>query len=250
MKRNIIKIDGEKCDGCGLCASACHEGAIGMENGKAKLLREDYCDGLGDCLPACPQGAITFEEREVMAYNAEAVMANKKGIKRASFSGGCPGSQVKYFSGRNQEEREAKTSFHVRESCLKQWPVQIQLVPIMAPYFDGAKLLIAADCTAFAYGNFHEKPYYFNRLPQIRSRRVFRKAYSYYKRKFYKKCCSGANGSAMLRRHVKRCCRCFKKQRENTAMADHHHFYRREDSGLSGRIKRRILIKNRKQEMP
>lgn len=121
MLRRIIKIDEEKCNGCGACASACHEGAIEMIDGKAKLTREDYCDGLGDCLPACPADAIHFEEREAPAYNEAAVLAAKVATQ------------------------------------LSQWPVQIKLVPTNAPYFDGANLLIAADCTAYAYGNFHQE---------------------------------------------------------------------------------------------
>ena len=125
MIRRIIQIDEEKCNGCGACAAACHESAIGMVDGKAKLLRDDYCDGLGDCLPACPTGAITFVEREAAAYDEAAVLANQKKATKS-------------------------------QSQLQQWPVQIKLVPTNAPYFDGAKLLIAADCTAYAYANFHE----------------------------------------------------------------------------------------------
>ena len=130
MIRRIITINEEKCNGCGLCANACHEGAIGMVDGKAKLLREDYCDGLGDCLPACPMNAISFEEREAPAYNEAAVLAAKKA-------------------------KEAPVSPARVPSCLSNFPVQIKLVPPNAPYFDGADLLIAADCTAYAYGNFH-----------------------------------------------------------------------------------------------
>lgn len=128
MIRRIIQIDQEKCNGCGLCAKACHEGAIGMVEGKAKLLRDDYCDGLGDCLPACPTGAITFVEREAAAYDEAAVLAAKK--------------------------QAAKTDAYV-PGQLQNFPVQIKLAPVNAPYFNGAHLLIAADCTAFAYGNFH-----------------------------------------------------------------------------------------------
>ena len=144
MIRRIITIDEEKCNGCGLCAKACHEGAIGMVDGKAKLLREDYCDGLGDCLPACPTGAITFEEREAPAYNEAAVLAAKK----TKESHGCPGSACRTV------QPEAAVSTEV-SSQLRNFPVQIKLVPVNAPYFDGADLLIAADCTAYAYGNFH-----------------------------------------------------------------------------------------------
>ncbi len=132
MKRQIIKIDEKKCDGCGLCAAACHEGAIGIANGKARLLRDDYCDGLGDCLPVCPAGAISFEEREAAAYCAEAV-------KRSTAAAPLPAPEA------------------YSESRLMQWPIQIKLVSAAAPFFDGAKLLIAADCTAFAYGSFHER---------------------------------------------------------------------------------------------
>ncbi len=140
MIRRIITIDEEKCNGCGLCADACHEGAIGIVNGKAKLLREDYCDGLGDCLPACPMNAISFEEREAPAYNEAAVLAAKK-AKEEKQPCSCPGS--------------ACQSVQTAASRLMNFPVQIKLLPPNAPYFDGADLLIAADCTAYAYGNFH-----------------------------------------------------------------------------------------------
>ena len=149
MIRNIITIDEEKCNGCGLCAAACHEGAIGMVNGKAKLLREDYCDGLGDCLPSCPVDAISFEEREALAYNETAVLEAKK-AKDAPLPCGCPGSAC-------QSMEQSATACTVEvPSQLKNFPVQIKLAPIHAPFFDGAELLIAADCTAYAYGNFHQ----------------------------------------------------------------------------------------------
>lgn len=148
MIRKIIHIDEEKCVGCGLCAEACHEGAIQMVNGKAKLTREDYCDGLGDCLPACPTGAITFEEREAPAYDHAAVLASKQ---EKAAPQGCPGSSPKVI----HREAEAAQSACAVPGRLSQWPVQIKLVPVKAPYFENARLLVAADCTAFAYGNFH-----------------------------------------------------------------------------------------------
>lgn len=153
MLRRIIKIDKEKCNGCGLCVKACHEGAIGMIDGKAELLRDDYCDGLGDCLPACPTGAISFEVREAKAYDEDAVKkAQRKNVKRGSnLPCGCPGTNSKVIK---RESVEMPFVSPV-SSRLNQWPVQIKLVPVNAPYFDNADLLIAADCTAFAYGNFH-----------------------------------------------------------------------------------------------
>ena len=141
MIRKIIKIDKTKCNGCGLCAAACHEGAIGMVDGVATLLRDDYCDGLGDCLPACPTGAISFEEREALAYDEEAVKVNM--AKRAAEAGesqGCTAPKAQPIR---------------MDSQLQNWPPQIKLAPIQAPYYDGANLLIAADCTCFSYGSFH-----------------------------------------------------------------------------------------------
>lgn len=146
MIRRIIEIDRYKCNGCGLCAKACHEGAIGMVNGKAKLLRDDYCDGLGDCLPACPTGAITFIEREAAAYDEAAVIAAKKAKEKPS---GCPGTAC-----RSMEKAEPAVEAKV-PGQLRNFPIQIKLVPVNAPYFENAELLIAADCTAFSYGNFH-----------------------------------------------------------------------------------------------
>jgi len=146
MIRKIIQIDEDKCNGCGLCARACHEGAIGMVEGKARLLREDYCDGLGDCLPACPTGAISFVVREAPAYDAAAVAEAQ--AKRPA--GGCPGAAAAAIRRPQTQEKAPAVP-----GQLSQWPVQIKLVPTQAPWFEGADLLIAADCTAFAYGNFH-----------------------------------------------------------------------------------------------
>ncbi len=164
MIRRIIEINEEKCNGCGACAAACHEGAIAMVDGKAKLMRDDYCDGLGDCLPACPTGAITFVEREAAAYDEQAVQQNRQKKMQGQGEGqgegeklpcGCPGTLSRTIQRPGSETAQAprKTAL---QSRLSQWPVQIKLVPVKAPYFDGAKLLIAADCTAFAYANFHE----------------------------------------------------------------------------------------------
>ena len=155
MIRKIIKIDEEKCNGCGACAAACHEGAIEMINGKAKLTREDYCDGLGDCLPSCPTDAISFEEREAPAYDEAAVLAAKaKKEAGHTLHCGCPGTQSKAIKREVCDIAQPEVS---AESRLSQWPVQIKLVPVNAPYFDKANLLIAADCTAYAYGNFHNE---------------------------------------------------------------------------------------------
>ena len=186
MVRRIIEIDQEKCNGCGACAAACHEGAIGMVDGKAVLLRDDYCDGLGDCLPACPTGAISFVEREAAAYDGAAVqvhMAARKAKQvlenantaasanasaRPAFSG-CPGSMSRFLkrtesapSEHDDTHADSAETFNPSDSAsipvsaLQNWPVQIKLAPIHAPYFDGAKLLVAADCTAYAYSRFHQ----------------------------------------------------------------------------------------------
>ena len=161
--RKIIRIDEDKCNGCGLCATACHEGAIEIVDGKAKLTREHFCDGLGDCLPSCPMGAITFEEREAPAYDEAAVKAHQQknggtimsNTEHNHHGGGCPGSRMMTFRKEAQEDTPASTAKPA--SGLGQWPCQIKLVPVNAPFFDGAKLLIAADCTAYAYANIHEE---------------------------------------------------------------------------------------------
>ena len=149
MIRKIIEINEEKCNGCGLCAKACHEGAIAIVGGKAKLMRDDFCDGFGDCLPACPMDAIHFTEREAAAYDEKAVQENKQ-KKSAGAGFSCPGSALRSFT-----PKEDKSGVRVN-SCLRQFPIQIKLLPTNAPYFNGADLLIAADCTAYAYGNFHQ----------------------------------------------------------------------------------------------
>jgi ferredoxin len=156
MKRKIIKIDAEKCDGCGLCAEACHESAITIKDGKAALLRDDFCDGLGNCLPVCPTGAITFEEREAADYDEAAVKENA--ARKSAASGGCPGSRAFSMPGEKPAEKNAplNTARNANaQSELRQWPVQIKLVPANAPYFKNANLLVAADCAAYARANFH-----------------------------------------------------------------------------------------------
>ena len=164
MIRKIVKIDEEKCTGCGLCASACHENAIVMENGKAHLLRDDFCDGFGDCLPACPAGAISIEEREGAEYDPQAVEKRKQNLMQQhsessiphNHTGGCPGSAMHTFNRSqasvSENESSAKTAV---KSELMQWPVQIKLLPVQAPFYENANLLIAADCTAYAYAAFH-----------------------------------------------------------------------------------------------
>ena len=171
MVRQIIHIDEEKCNGCGICANACHEGAIDIVNGKAKLVREHFCDGFGDCLPNCPTGAITFENREAPAYDEAAVKQAQEAKKMSdneknmmeqmaahAAGHGCPGSRFMQFNrGQEAEDNEVDRTAPFRSvSRLNQWPCQIKLLPTQAPFYDGAKLLIAADCTAYAYANLHE----------------------------------------------------------------------------------------------
>ncbi len=180
MQRTVITIDEDACTGCGLCVTACHEGAIGMVNGKARLLRDDYCDGMGDCLPECPAGAISFEVREAAAYDEQAVRAAKAARAAHTTSvapdvarvtetfeapviGGCPGARVRDLrAAKAAPADEPAPAADMRAadepapaSQLAQWPCQIKLVPPTAPYFDGANLLVAADCTAFAFADLH-----------------------------------------------------------------------------------------------
>ena len=162
MIRKIIHIDEEKCNGCGLCAEACHEGAIDIVDGKAKLVRENFCDGFGDCLPNCPTGAITFEEREAPAYDEAAVKAaqakkEEEKMMEHVHEGGCPGSKMMQFKATQEESTLEQSQTYMKPvSRLGQWPCQIKLLPTEAPFYNGAKLLIAADCTAYAYANMHE----------------------------------------------------------------------------------------------
>lgn len=154
MIRQIIKIDNEKCNGCGLCVNACHEGAIGMVDGKASLLRDDYCDGLGNCLPVCPVGAITFEQREALDFNEDEIKKNMLQKQPENLPCGCPGTNAKAMK---REQPETKNTPITLGSQLNQWPVQIKLVPVNAPYFEEANLLVSADCAAYAYASFHNE---------------------------------------------------------------------------------------------
>jgi len=161
MIRQIIKIDEQKCNGCGICANACHEGAIAIIGGKAKLIRDDYCDGLGNCLPVCPTGAISFEDREAAEYDEDAVNARNNSVEINSeeascCSSGCPGTKAKSLATNTVSAEPTIVSYNL-QSQLMQWPVQIKLVPVNAPYFNNANLLIAADCSAYAYGDFHNR---------------------------------------------------------------------------------------------
>ncbi len=176
MKRKIININEEKCNGCGLCINACHEGALVLENGKAKLISDSYCDGLGDCLPECPTNAITIEEREAEAYDEELVMETLKKKANSQNSNtthppihsGCPGSRAMSLKKNTESSTpaQAQTPAQPLTSELQQWPCQIKLVPVNAPYFDNCDLLIAADCTAYAYANIH-KDFMKNRITLI-----------------------------------------------------------------------------------
>lgn len=164
MIRKIVSIDEKKCTGCGLCANACHENAIVMVDGKARLVKDDFCDGFGDCLPACPAGAITITEREAAPYDEKAVEERKKMLegKVHAHEGGCPGSRLRMMNQNEEQKRrtgecENLNATFAPKSQLTTWPVQIKLLPATAPFFDGANLLIAADCTAYAYANFHQE---------------------------------------------------------------------------------------------
>lgn len=159
MLRKIVKIDEEKCNGCGLCVNACHEGALQLIGGKARLVSESYCDGLGDCLPECPTGAIVLEERETVEYDEEAVkkhIEKTKSQPEAALPCGCPGTQAKLHAKKQSQATSVLSEQNI-QSQLGQWPCQLKLVPITAPYLDNAHLLIAADCTAFAYPNIHQE---------------------------------------------------------------------------------------------
>jgi ferredoxin len=155
MKRNIIKIDEEKCNGCGLCVDACHEGALKLVDGKARLVSESYCDGLGNCLPQCPAGAITIEEREAESFDEKAVQQHQQSAATQPAACGCPSAKTQEFGRRPAASAAAPAVESASE--LMQWPCQIKLAPVGAPFFDGAKLLIAADCTAYAYADMHRR---------------------------------------------------------------------------------------------
>lgn len=161
MIRKIIQIDEQKCNGCGLCVDACHEGAIGLVGGKARLLRDDYCDGLGDCLPTCPTNAISFVEREAAAYDEAAVLAAQAakgagtGTAQPAVFSGCPGSRMRSLTREAPTQAVQAPAETATATELNQWPVQIKLVAVNAPYLEGADVLVAADCTAYAYGDFH-----------------------------------------------------------------------------------------------
>ena len=237
MIRKIIHIDQDKCNGCGACAAACHEGAIGMVDGKARLLRDDYCDGLGDCLPACPTGAITFVEREAAEYDRAAVEENQRkkaghpGHKGLPFFGGCPGSRMQTL-GHKEAAPAPASAVGQTPSQLGQWPCQIKLVPVNAPYFQGAKLLIAADCTAYAYANMHSQ-FMRDRLPQAGQRGLQRKAHPDHPGQRHPKRHRGAHGGPLLRRAGDGRQDRPAKQREVHPLAGGDHFDRWADIGLT-----------------
>ena len=223
MIRRIIQIDEKKCNGCGACAEACHEGAIGMINGKAALLRDDYCDGLGDCLPTCPTGAISFVEREAAAYDEKSVQENMRKKAGQNHSAvphtGCPGSQMH----RIQHSQETPVPALVQtESHLEQWPCQIKLVPADAPYFDNAKLLIAADCTAYAYAKMHED-FMRGKITIIGCPKLDNTDYS------------ETHGSSLLQRTGISCKKSVAGERKIHSLAGCYHFYKRQNFGLNGK---------------
>lgn len=230
MIRRIIKIDQEKCNGCGACATACHEGAIDMVNGKAVLTREDYCDGLGDCLPNCPTGAITFEEREAPAYNEAAVKAAQAAKQLQAC--GCPGEQAKTIAEPQSSTAQVTT---VAPSELRQWPVQIKLVPVNAPFFDGAKLLIAADCTGIRLWKFpsgiYPRPRHAHRLSKTRRGRLQRKTCADHRSERHQIDHRYAHGGSLLRRHRARCEAGARQERQADSMAGCHHLRRWADFG-------------------
>ena len=226
MIRRIIQIDEEKCNGCGACAEACHEGAIGMVNGKATLLRDDYCDGLGDCLPTCPTGAISFMEREAAAYDEKAVQENMRKKAKSNHAAvphtGCPGSRMQ----RIQHSQETTPSARVQtESQLGQWPCQIKLVPTNALYFDGAKLLIAADCSAYAYARMHED-FMRGKITIIGcpKHRLQRKADADHSKQQHSKCDGCTHGSSLLRRTGISCQKSVAGKRKIHSLADCYDF--------------------------
>ena len=233
MKRRIIHIDEEKCNGCGACAAACHEGAIAMVNGKAKLMRDDYCDGLGDCLPACPTGAITFVEREAAAYNAEAVKENMMKKRGGGHHGGCPGSRLMTM---NREENAPSAQPAERQSRLRQWPVQIKLVPVNAPYFDKAahrrRLHRLRLCGVPR--KIHQKPHNPCRLPEARQRRLFREADGDNREQQYTVRDGRQNGSPLLRRTRTRRKNSIAEQRQIHPVAGRDDIDRRAHPRLSG----------------
>ena len=224
MIRTVIHINEELCSGCGLCASACKEGAIAMVNGKARLIRDDYCDGLGNCLPACPVGAISFVQREAAAFDEEAV---KEHLARKQQVSGCPGMKVRAMK-RTAANESAENADN--ESRLRQWPVQIRLAPVSAAFYQGADLLIAADCTAYAYGRFHHpRPNRPHRLPEARRYGLFPETHRHSREKrnsFRDRC---AHGSALLRRYFLRGGESRRPLRQKTADANHHHRHGRGD---------------------